>query len=158
MASEVNQKPGETGRVDPRLFLREEELDHGIALLLASERAISDALRSGQDTTGLNMPGLRLMIAIRFQPGLTVTELRELTGSTTPTLARLLGELDKRDLVIKKPGGRDARRRRLSLSETGEALIQPVVNALRVAVREAYRDAGAQAVAGTRAVLEALTR
>lgn len=158
MASEVNQKPGETGRVDPRLFLREEELDHGIALLLASERAVADALRSGQDTTGLNMPALRLMMTIRFQPGLTVSELRALTGATTPTLARLLGELDKRDLVIKKPGGRDARRRRLSLSESGDALINPVVTALRTSVRDAYRDAGAQAVAGTRAVLEAFTR
>ncbi|MEQ8557253.1 MAG: MarR family transcriptional regulator [Henriciella sp.] len=158
MASEVNQKPGETGRVDPRLFLREEELDNGIALLLASERAIAAALRRNQDTTGLNMPALRLMITIRFKPGLTVSELRDETGATTPTLARLLGELDKRHLVHKKTGGRDARRRRLSLSEEGEALIAPVVADLRSAMREAYREAGASAVAGTRAVLEALTR
>lgn len=158
MASEVNQKPGETGRVDPRLFLREEELDNGIALLLASERAIAAALRRNQDKTGLNMPGLRLLITIRFQPGLTVSELREVTGATTPTLARLLGELDKQELVHKQPGGRDARRRRLSLSEAGEALIAPVITDLRAAMREAYRVAGANAVAGTRAVLEALTR
>ncbi|MGB3627266.1 MAG: MarR family transcriptional regulator, partial [Henriciella sp.] len=113
MASEVNQKPGETGRVDPRLFLREEELDNGIALLLASERAIAEALRRTQSGTGLNMPGLRLLMTIRFRPNLTVSELRDEIGATTPTLARILGELDKRDLIEKKQGGRDARRRRL---------------------------------------------
>ena len=158
MASEVNQKPGETGRVDPRLFLREEELDDGIALLLASERVIAAALRRNQDATGLNMPALRLLMTIRFSPGLTVTELRDELGATTPTLARLLGELDRRHLIFKKPGGRDARRRRLSLSEDGEKLADPVVLDMRSAMREAYREAGASAVAGTRAVLEALTR
>ena len=153
MASEVNQKPGETGRVDPRLFLSEEELDNGIALLLASERTVSDAMRRGQDATGLNMPCLKLMITIRYRPGLTVSELRELTGATTPTLARLLGELDKRSLIHKRTGGRDARRRRLSLSAEGDTLLQPVVDDLRSALREAYRDAGATAVSGNRAVL-----
>jgi DNA-binding MarR family transcriptional regulator len=158
VASEVNQKPGETGRVDPRLFLREEELDHGIALLLASERALGEAIRKGRRSTGLNASGLRLLITIRFRPGLTVTELRALTGTTTPTMARILGELDKQNLVVKTQGGRDARRRRLTISQDGEALIRPVVENLRAALREAYRDAGATAVAGTRAVLEALTK
>ncbi|MEM5518505.1 MarR family transcriptional regulator [Henriciella sp. AS95] len=158
MASEVNQKPGETGRVDPRLFLREEELDNGIALLLASERTIAETLRRAQKQTGLNMPALKLMMTIRFQPNQTVSELRELTGATTPTLARLLGDLDKRDLVHKKQGGRDARRRRLSLSADGETLIAPIVTDLRSSLREAYREAGANAVAGSRAVLDALTR
>ncbi|MEQ9314773.1 MAG: MarR family transcriptional regulator [Henriciella sp.] len=158
MASEVNQKPGETGRVDPRLFLREEELDNGIALLLASERAIAEALRRTQDATGLNMPGLKLLMTIRFRPNLTVSELRDEIGATTPTLARILGELDKRDLIQKKQGGRDARRRRLSLSPQGELLLAPIVNALRTNLREAYREAGANAVSGNRAVLEAFTR
>ena len=158
MASEVNQKTGESDRVDPRLFLREEELDNGIALLLESERIIAAALRRNQEATGLNMPALRLLMTIRFKPGLTVSELRDELGATTPTLARLLGELDKRHLVYKKPGGRDARRRRLSLSDNGERLIAPLVTDLRSAMREAYREAGANAVAGTRAVLEALIR
>lgn len=158
MVSEVNQKPGETGRVDPRLFLREDELDNGISLLLASERAIAAVLRDAQDETGLNAPGLKLLITIRFSPGLTVSELRDLTGSTTPTLARLLGDLDRMDLIVKTQGGRDARRRRLTVSKTGEDLLYPVVEKLRSSVREAYRVAGASAVAGTRSVLEALTR
>ncbi len=158
MASEVNQKPGETGRVDPRLFLREDELDNGIALLLASERTINEVLRGAQESAGLNASSLKLLITIRFSPGLTVSELRDLTGSTTPTLARLLGELDKLDLIVKTQGGRDARRRRLTVSQAGEALLHPIVEKLRAALREAYRVAGANAVAGTRAVLEALTR
>ncbi|MAN74397.1 MAG: MarR family transcriptional regulator [Henriciella sp.] len=158
MASEVNQKPGETGRVDPRLFLREEELDNGIALLLASERIIATITRKAQKPTGLSATSLRLLMTIRFEPDLTVSELRDLTGATTPTLARLLGELDKESLIVKRQGGRDARRRRLTVSPEGEALLRPLVEQLRSALREAYRDAGANAVSGTRAVLEALTK
>ncbi|WP_018148068.1 MarR family winged helix-turn-helix transcriptional regulator [Henriciella marina] len=158
MASEVNQKTGETARVDPRLFLREEELDNGIALLLASERIIGEITRKAKRQTGLNASSMRLLMTIRFEPGLTVSELRNLTGATTPTIARLLGELDKQNLVVKTQGGRDARRRRLTLSPEGELLMRPLVEQLRTALREAYRDAGATAVAGTRAVLEALTK
>ncbi|HIG23549.1 MarR family transcriptional regulator [Henriciella sp.] len=158
MASEVNQKTGESARVDPRLFLREEELDNGIALLLASERIISDITRKAQRQTGLNASGLRLLMTIRFEPGLTVTELRDKMGATTPTIARLLGELDKKNLVVKTQGGRDARRRRLTLSAEGEQMLRPLVDKLRSALRDAYRDAGANAVSGTRAVLEALTQ
>lgn len=157
MASEVNQKTGETARVDPRLFLREEELDNGIALLLASERIIAEITRKAKRQTGLNASSMRLLMTIRFEPGLTVSELRNLTGATTPTIARLLGELDKQNLIVKTQGGRDARRRRLTISPEGELLMRPLVEQLRTALREAYRDAGATAVAGTRAVLEALT-
>lgn len=157
MASEVNQKTGETARVDPRLFLREEELDNGIALLLASERIIAEITRKAKRQTGLNASSMRLLMTIRFEPGLTVSELRNLTGATTPTIARLLGELDKQNLIVKTQGGRDARRRRLTISPEGELLMRPLVEQLRSALREAYRDAGATAVAGTRAVLEALT-
>jgi len=88
VASEVNQKPGETGRIDPRLFLREEELDNGIALLLASERAIAAALRRGQDVSGLNMPALKLLLTIRYQPNLTVSELRGLDMETQGVLVK----------------------------------------------------------------------
>ena len=108
MASEVNQKTGESARVDPRLFLREEELDNGIALLLASERIIATITRKAQKPTGLSATSLRLLMTIRFEPDLTVSELRDLTGATTPTLARLLGELDKESLIVKRQGGRDA--------------------------------------------------
>ena len=115
-------------------------------------------LRGAQEIAGLNSSSLKLLITIRFSPGLTVSELRDLTGSTTPPLARLLGELDKLDLIVKTQGGRDARRRRLTVSQAGETLLHPIVEKLRAALREAYRVAGANAVAGTRAVLEALTR
>jgi hypothetical protein len=37
-------------------------------------------------------------------------------------------------------------------------MLRPLVDKLRSALREAYRDAGANAVSGTRAVLEALTQ
>ena len=42
--------------------------------------------------------------------------------------------------------------------DEGEKLIAPIVTDLRSSLREAYREAGATAVAGSRAVLDALTR
>ena len=151
VAHEVNQKTGEASRFDPRLFLRDEELDHGIGLLLAAERA----LRRESDA-GLNGSAARILLAIRFQPALTVSQMRESLDMTVPTLARLLGELDKRGLIAKTPSGMDARKRRLSLSPAGEDVIEPAVSAMRASLREAYREAGANAVVGAKSVLEAL--
>ena len=156
VAHEVNQKTGEASRFDPRLFLRDEELDHGIGLLLAAERALRRAAARLESDAGLNGSAARILLAIRFQPALTVSQMRESLDMTVPTLARLLGELDKRGLIAKTPSGMDARKRRLSLSPAGEDVIEPAVSAMRASLREAYREAGANAVVGAKSVLEAL--
>ena len=154
---DVNQNRGSAQQFDPRLFLRDEELDYGIALLLAGERVL---MKQATDLAGdANLPplGARILIAIRFEPGQSVTALRARLDATTPTLARLLGELDQRGLIERRKSRQDGRQRALHLTTEGKRLTDPATIAMRNTLRTAYRRAGANAVAGARTVLEALS-
>ena len=153
MSAQVNRST----EFDPRLFLRDEELDHGVALILAGERALSAAAESGRRTASLNKTELQALLAIRVNSGITVTTLRQHLGATTPTMARILGKLDERGLIRRKKSGQDGRKRKLELSLAGTAITDPIAEAMRNVLREAYRSAGSEQVAGARSVLEALT-
>ena len=141
---------------DTRLYLRDEELDRGVGLILTSERALTAAAEHGRKAAELSRSELRALMAIRHRPGLDVTGLRARLSTTVPTCARLLAGLDARGLILRETaGGGDRRRRKLTLSPEGEALVEPIAEAMRSALREAYRKAGAESVAGARALLEA---
>ena len=135
---DVNQIRANAPGFDPRLFLRDEELDYGIALLLAGERA--------------------LMKASGFQPGQTVNTLREQLDATTPTFARIIADLEKRGLIERRQSAQgDRRTRQLFLSHEGKRVTDPATIAMRDRLRQAYRTAGSGAVGGARTVLEALS-
>lgn len=154
---DVNQNTRSAAGFDPRLFLRDEELDYGIALLLAGERALMQAGGDLAAATALPPLAARVLIAVRFQSGQSVTSLRQQLGATVPTLARILGELDQRGLIERRKSRADRRQRALYLTTEGKRLTDPAALAMREALRRAYRRAGASAVAGARAVLEALS-
>lgn len=143
--------------MDSRLFLRDEELDHGVALVLAAQRHLQAAAEAARGEAGLSKSELDVLLAMAAYPGCTVGELRAHLFMTAPTFARLLGRLDGRDLVRKQRGAVDGRRRQLYLNETGDALMAPIADALRERLRTAYRMAGAENVAGARATLDAVT-
>lgn len=139
------------------MFLRDDELDHGAALIFAAEKHLAAAAETAMAEAGLSRGAFDLLMGVRARPGLSVSQLRTNLTMTVPTFARLLGQLDKRGLVKKKRAGDDARARLLFLSEAGESLASPIAEALREALRPAFRSAGAEHVAGARAVLDALT-
>ncbi|MEM1152079.1 MAG: MarR family winged helix-turn-helix transcriptional regulator [Pseudomonadota bacterium] len=108
---------------------------------------------------GLPPLGARVLMTTRFMPGQTVSALRAHLGATVPTLARILGDLDRRGLIERRRDETeesDGRTRRVYLSHTGLQLTDPAVIALRDRLRRAYRMAGADAVSGVRTVLEKL--
>lgn len=141
---------------DPRLFLMDQELDRSVGLLLTAASRLNIAAENAREKAGLSKAELQILMAVRYKPDQTVTELRETLGMTVPTFARLIGALDKRGLVERKKGGRDGRSRRLTLSEAGTTLTTPIAIDLRDKLRTIFRQAGPDAVAGTRIVLEAL--
>lgn len=153
----VNQIRANAPGFDPRLFLRDEELDYGIALLLAGERTLMRVVGEIAETFEMPQLAARILITIRFQPGQTVKELREQMNATTPTLARILGDLDERGLIERRQSeDGDRRARRIYLSHEGKRMTDPATLEMRDRLRAAYRSAGAGAVSGVRAVLEAL--
>ena len=99
---DVNQIRANAPGFDPRLFLRDEELDYGIALLLAGERALMKA--AGEIARDFSLPALaaRVLITVRFQPGQSVNVLRDQLDATTPTFARIIADLEKRGLFERR--------------------------------------------------------
>ena len=161
MAYEVNrtrQPSPDTGGSDTRLYLRDEELDRGVGLILAGERRLAMTYEKVRAATGLSRSELQALLAIRYQPGLTVSQLRDRLATTVPTCARLLGVLDSRGLIARSVDGEDRRQRQLSLSDAGYKLTDPVASALRRSLSSAYRDVGPERVIGARALLEALVK
>ena len=153
----VNQIRANAPGFDPRLFLRDEELDYGIALLLAGERALMKA--AGEIARTFDMPILaaRTLITMRFQPGETVNRLRTQLDATTPTFARIIADLEKQGLIERRQSEQgDRRTRQRYLSHEGKRMTDPAAIEMRNRLREAYRAAGSGAVGGVRAVLEAL--
>lgn len=160
MAREVNSPrsapAAPTGPGDTRLFLRDEELDRGIGLLLAGERVLASAVEETRLAAGLSRTELQALLLLRYHPGMDVKQLQTRLVTSVPTCARILASLDARGLILRDTPRDDRRRRAVSLSETGLALTQPIAAALRETLRGAYRQAGAERVLGARAVLEAL--
>ena len=143
---------------DPRLFLMDQELDRGVGLLLAGTAELTRAAEEARRKAGLSKPEMQILMTIRYQPGLTVSEAREALGMTVPTFARILGQLDQRSLIEKEKGSQDARQRKLALSDAGTTLTTQLAIVLRERLRLAYRSAGPDAVDGNRRVLDALVR
>lgn len=158
--SEVNKSMPNARNINPglggRLFLRDEELDAGAGLILAAEKRLSAVADEAILAAGLSRGGFDILMGVRVQPGLTGRVMRERLAMTVPTFARLLGDLSKRGLIKKSRSGKDGRAQLLYLSEAGEAMAGPIAAAMRDALREAYRAAGAEHVGGARAVLEAI--
>jgi DNA-binding MarR family transcriptional regulator len=93
---------------------------------------------------------------IKRAPGTTVNNLLSILGVTKQSLNRVLRTLIEDGLVESRIGKSDKRERHLFLTEKGEALEQTLSDAQRARMRMAFRDAGPEAVAGFRKVLEAM--
>jgi len=93
---------------------------------------------------------------IHRNPGTTVNNLLGILGVTKQSLNRVLRTLIKDGLVESRIGAKDKRERHLFLTEKGSLLERELSDAQRKRMRDAYRSAGPEAVAGFRDVLEAM--
>jgi N-acetylglutamate synthase-like GNAT family acetyltransferase len=84
---------------DPRLFLTDQELDRSAGLLISGASVLAKAAESARKKAGLSRPELQILMAARYRPGLTVSEMRSTLGMTVPTFARIIGKLDDRGLI-----------------------------------------------------------
>jgi DNA-binding MarR family transcriptional regulator len=91
---------------------------------------------------------------INRAPGTTVNNLLNILGVTKQSLNRVLRTLIEDGLVESQVGRHDKRERHLYLTPTGEALEQRLSDAQRTRLRGAFHEAGPEAVAGFRRVLE----
>jgi DNA-binding MarR family transcriptional regulator len=135
------------------LFLRDEELIRGIELLEAAHRTLLGRPDRRLTELGLNRNHQQVLHWIGRQPGITMVELQHQVQLTKQTLSRLLKELVGARLVASRSSPRDRRRRQLELTLGGRELSAQLDDQLRRRLAEAYRGAGAEAVAGFHKVL-----
>lgn len=138
------------------LFLTDDQLRRGIEAMFFAYRAFTadpDLILADLDYGRAHHRALHF---INRSPGLTVTSLLAVLGVTKQSLNRVLRTLIEDKLVESRVGRRDRRERQLYLTDEGASLERRLSEAQRARMRTAYRNAGPQAVAGFRQVLEAM--
>ncbi|WP_050929646.1 MarR family winged helix-turn-helix transcriptional regulator [Aestuariivita boseongensis] len=138
------------------LFLTDEQLRQGIeAMFFAYRGFTADPDRILLDK-GYGRAHHRAVHFINRAPGTTVNNLLAILGVTKQSLNRVLRTLIEDGLVESRVGTLDKRERHLFLTEAGQELEAQLSDAQRARMRAAYREAGPEAVAGFRQVLEAM--
>jgi DNA-binding MarR family transcriptional regulator len=142
------------GRGENLLFLTDDQLRRAIeAMFFAYRGFTADPDRILQEY-GYGRAHHRAIHFINRTPGTTVNNLLAILGVTKQSLNRVLRTLVEDGLVDSRIGTRDKRERHLYLTQEGAALEARLSEAQRGRMRDAFRKAGPEAVAGFRAVLE----
>ena len=143
---------------DPRLILREDELDAGLELLMLAEASLWSGVDAGLEAAdlGVGRSHWRAAFLLRRRPGVGVQELAHLTSLSKQAASRILVDLESKGLVAKTAGDLDGRRRTAQLTEKGLAFEAAISERLRNQIARAYRSAGLDGVAGARRILAAL--
>lgn len=138
-------------------FLTDEQLRIGVELMFFAYRGFTsdpDRILLEFEDGKYGRAHHRVVHFVNRKPGLPVKELLDILGITKQSLNRVLRELQNDGLVESRVGAQDRRERNLYLTERGETLEKALSRAQYARMRQAYKDAGFEAVQGFRKVLE----
>lgn len=136
------------------LFLTDDQLRRGIEAMFFAYRGFTADPDRILEEYAYGRAHHRAIHFINRAPGQTVNNLLGILGVTKQSLNRVLRSLIEDGLVESKIGTSDRRERHLFLTEAGKDLEKKLSEAQRGRMRAAYREAGPEAVAGFRKVLE----
>jgi DNA-binding MarR family transcriptional regulator len=135
------------------LFLREDELRRGIELLFYAYRDFTAEPDAMLAHYGFGRAHHRVIYFVGRNPGMTVSELLGILRITKQSLSRVLGQLVREGFIERHAGATDRRQRLLRLTEAGVELERRLTENQRARIARAYREAGADSVAGYQRVL-----
>ena len=138
------------------LFLREDELRQAIELLFFAYRDFTGDADRILDDYGFGRAHHRVIYFVGRHPGMPVSQLLSVLQITKQSLSRVLGQLVREGFVKQTRGTTDRRQRLLALTETGRELERKLTEVQKHRIAHAYRDAGAEAVAGFRTVMRGM--
>ncbi len=138
------------------LFLTDEQLRQGIEAMFFAYRGFTADPDRILAEMAYGRAHHRAIHFINRAPGTTVNNLLNILGVTKQSLNRVLRTLIEDGLVESRVGTIDKRERNLFLTEAGKSLESRLSDAQRARMRTAYKEAGPEAVAGFRRVLEAM--
>lgn len=147
---------GTTAQGENLLFLTDEQLRKGIEAMFFAYRGFTADPDRILATMNYGRAHHRALHFIHRSPKTTVSNLMTILGVTKQSLNRVLRSLIQDGLVEVQSGKIDKRERNLSLTAKGEKLERSLSESQTARMRTAYREAGPQAVAGFRLVLEAM--
>ena len=147
-------RPAQVFGGESLLFLTDEQLRQGIEAMFFAYRGFTADPDRILAQMAYGRAHHRAIHFINRTPGTTVNNLLNILGVTKQSLNRVLRSLIADGLVESRVGVPDKRERHLYLTETGAKLERELSEAQRNRMRAAYRNAGPEAVAGFRAVLE----
>ncbi|WP_416899659.1 MAG: MarR family winged helix-turn-helix transcriptional regulator [Minwuia sp.] len=134
----------------------EAEIRRAIELLFFAYRDFTSGPDAVLAEHGYGRAHHRVIHFVGRHPGITVQQLLDILRITKQSLSRVLGALMRDGYIRQQKGERDRRLRHLFLTEQGEALEAACSAPQRQRVREAFEEAGPDAVASYQAVLKAL--
>ena len=134
-------------------YLHDDELIRGIEMLFYAYRDFTSDPDEILKTYGFGRAHHRVVHFVGRNPGMTVTELLAILKATKQSLSRVLSQLVAEGFIAQEKGSRDRRQRLLSLTAKGKILFSELSSPQKARVAKAYREAGAEAVAGYRKVL-----
>jgi len=138
------------------LFLTDEQLRQGIEAMFFAYRGFTSDPDRILAELAYGRAHHRAIHFINRAPGTTVNNLLAILGVTKQSLNRVLRTLISDGLVESRVGKVDKRERHLFLTDKGHELESRLSDAQRARMRAAYREAGPEAVAGFKQVLEAM--
>ncbi|MEE9318144.1 MAG: MarR family transcriptional regulator [Rhodospirillales bacterium] len=140
---------------DP-LHLREAELRQAMELLFFAYRDFTGEADALLADFGFGRAHHRVIYFVGSHPGITVSELLRILKITKQSLSRVLGQLITDGFISQRTDDIDRRRRRLFLTSKGDDLERLLTDRQSRRISNAYREAGAGAVDGFRAVLRSI--
>ena len=143
---------------DGRLYLRDQDLDQGAALIRAAARRLNQLADPPGGSHALSSPELDILLEIHDRGPTDVTELRNRLDQPKQSMARNLKTLETNAMLVRLPSQHDRRRRLVTLTPEGMAFAQHATQRRREALRLAFLSAGPDAVTGARRVLSELSR
>lgn len=154
--SGINLGYGQSENSSGLLFLTDEQLRKGIEAMFFAYRGFTADPDRILSERSYGRAHHRALHFIKRSPAITINSLLSTLGVTKQSLNRVLRTLIQDGLVLNEVGVQDKRQRHLSLTDDGSEFEQALSNAQSDRMRTAYRQAGADAVQGFRAVLEAM--
>ncbi|MQX35530.1 MarR family winged helix-turn-helix transcriptional regulator [Roseospira navarrensis] len=135
------------------LFLREEELRQAIEMLFFAYRDFTGEPDAILAHLGFGRAHHRVIYFVGRHPMISVSELLLILKITKQSLSRVLSQLVREGFIVQHQGTEDRRQRLLKLTDKGVEIERQLTEAQRQRIARAYREAGAEAVQGFRAVM-----
>lgn len=138
-----------------RLFLKDEELQIGLATILEVAAKLKSVFDSNSELYNISWAEMKVLLAIGAKKD-TVLNLASRLAITKQSLTKILNSLEYKNLIDKIDDSRDKRRKILTLTFNGKKTLEAASENMRAILAKSYRVAGHEAVFGADQVLWAI--